>query len=199
MLLENDAGLRSKIRNSLGVNDKQVMVLYAPTFRGSAVDGTWIDDSVKLDYARVKKTIEDKTGKACKFFFRGHHAFKIGQTEDMLDVSDYPDMQELLLAADCLLTDYSSCMWDMSVARKPVFLYAPDFKEYLNNQGFFTDPEKWPFAISENNDQLERAIIDYDREKYGKALDEYMEYMGPFESVNATRDACEWLLSKIKH
>lgn len=199
MLLENDAGLRDKIRNSLGVNDKQVMVLYAPTFRGSAVDGTWIDDSLKLDYARVKKTIEDKTGKACKLFFRGHHAFRKGQTEDMLDVSDYPDMQELLLAADCLLTDYSSCMWDMSVARKPVFLYAPDFKEYLNNQGFFTDPEKWPFAISENNDQLEKAIIDYDREKYGKALDEYMEYMGPFESVNATRDACEWLLSKIAH
>ena len=199
ILLENDTKLRNDIRNSIGIDDKQVMVLYAPTFRGSAVNGTWLDDSVKIDYLRVKRTIENKTGKTCKIFYRGHHALRVKQTENIMDVSDYPDMQELLLAADCLLTDYSSCMWDMSVARKPVFLYAPDLKEYLRKQGFFTDPAKWPFTISETNDQLEKAINDYDSVKYGRALDKYLEYMGSFESINATHDACEWLISKITH
>ena len=45
---------------------------------------------------------------------------KITQT---IEVSDYSDMQELLCAADILITDYSSSIWDFSYTKKPCFLY----------------------------------------------------------------------------
>ena len=43
-------------------------------------------------------------------------------------MTDYPDMQELLAAADMLITDYSSCIWDYSFLYRPCFLYTPDLR-----------------------------------------------------------------------
>jgi CDP-glycerol glycerophosphotransferase len=51
-------------------------------------------------------------------------------------------MQELLYAADILIIDYSSSMWDFSLAFKPCFIYAPDLETYRNEQEFFIPIEE---------------------------------------------------------
>ena len=73
----------------------------------------------------------------------------------MVNVSDYPDMQELLCVADSLITDYSSCIWDYSLLARPCYLYVPDLDEYVNKeQGLFTPIESWYGVICRNNDEL---------------------------------------------
>ena len=55
---------------------------------------------------------------------------------DCIHVTDYADVQELLIISDVLITDYSSILWDFSLQKKPVFLYQNDEQEYLDDRGF---------------------------------------------------------------
>lgn len=64
---------------------------------------------------------------------------KLNNIEGCISATAYPDMQDLLCAADFLITDYSSCMHDFSLMKKPVFLYVPDYIEYMKERGFYYD------------------------------------------------------------
>jgi CDP-glycerol glycerophosphotransferase len=48
----------------------------------------------------------------------------------VIDVTSYPDISELFLVADALITDYSSVMFDFSVTGKPIFFFTPDLDRY---------------------------------------------------------------------
>ena len=56
-----------------------------------------------------------------------------------LDVTTYPDVTELMLVADVLITDYSAVMFDFVVTGKPVLLYTPDLERYDANRGLYLD------------------------------------------------------------
>lgn len=59
-------------------------------------------------------------------------------TSTVRDVSDYPEMQDLLCTADMLITDYSSSVWDYSFTYRPCFLFTPDLEEYKKNRLLYT-------------------------------------------------------------
>ena len=59
----------------------------------------------------------------------------MGSERFTIDATDYPDMQELLAVSDCLISDYSSCIWDYSIMGKPIYLYTPDVDEYDKERG----------------------------------------------------------------
>src|SRR5699024_11601462 len=53
------------------------------------------------------------------------------------NVSNYPDMQDLLLISDVLITDYSSSMFDFANTKKPMLFYTYDLEEYRDDiRGF---------------------------------------------------------------
>ena len=56
--------------------------------------------------------------------------------KNIINLTRYPDIQELLYSADILITDYSSLMWDFSLSKKPCFIYADDLDEYERTHGF---------------------------------------------------------------
>jgi CDP-glycerol glycerophosphotransferase len=56
-----------------------------------------------------------------------------------LDVTTYPDIAELMLVADVLITDYSSVMFDFAVTGRPMLLFAPDLQRYDANRGLYLD------------------------------------------------------------
>ncbi|MGI3779735.1 MAG: CDP-glycerol glycerophosphotransferase family protein, partial [Janthinobacterium lividum] len=60
----------------------------------------------------------------------------------VVDVSYYPDVAELFLAADVLVTDYSSTMFDFAATGKPIVFYAYDLADYRDSlRGFYFDLE----------------------------------------------------------
>jgi CDP-glycerol glycerophosphotransferase len=77
--------------------------------------------------------------------FRGHtNTHKSGSSKASgatLDVTHYPDVTELYIAADVLITDYSSVMFDFSVTGKPIIFLAPDLERYRAERGFYFDFE----------------------------------------------------------
>jgi CDP-glycerol glycerophosphotransferase len=59
---------------------------------------------------------------------------------NVCDETGYPDISELFLVADALVTDYSSVMFDFTVTQKPVFFFTPDLDHYRENlRGFYFD------------------------------------------------------------
>ena len=111
-----------------------------------------------------------------------------------VDVTDYPDMQELLCAADMLITDYSSCMWDFALLERPCLLYVPDLQQYVDARGFFTPIEDWPGLVCETADALYEAARTLDEAHCAQKAREHLQKLGSYESGHAAEQAAERIL-----
>ncbi|MBL3698295.1 CDP-glycerol glycerophosphotransferase family protein [Leucobacter luti] len=129
----NPIAVRSA-RATLGIPAEARVLAYAPTWRDGGV--TVVDE---LDVRRLA----DELGEDWVVVARGHtrtHAFGgYGATAGrVLDASQHPDVNDVILAADLLVTDYSSIMFDAAVARVPQLFFVPDLAAYRDRERGFT-------------------------------------------------------------
>jgi CDP-glycerol glycerophosphotransferase len=123
------------VRAALGISHAARVVLYAPTWRDDRIGH--IDH---LDVAAFAKTL----GPDFVVLIRGHsRTLRPGKDVtggNVIDVTGYPDVTDLFLAADALITDYSSVMFDFSVTGKPMYFFTPDLDHYRESlRGFYFD------------------------------------------------------------
>ena len=177
-------------KQKLGIGPETKVLLYAPTFRNSHTL-----DLYDVDYPRLKAALEARFGGEWVILLRMHYYLsdKISSIElpYVKDVTAYPDMQELLLASDVLLTDYSSCMWDFSLLHRPCFLYARDIAAYQGERDFYTPIESWPFPLASDNAGLVRAIAEFDENSYRDNLDRHHADLGSTESGTAAKQCAQ--------
>ena len=153
------------------------------------------------DFTGLRKVLEEN-GEKWYVLYRAHRYSEDDSAgldpECSADVTDYPDMQELLAAADMLITDYSSCIWDYSFLYRPCFLYTPDLREYLAKTGFYVDIHEWPFPICENMEDLEKQIRSFDERKEQKRGS--WSIISKWEAMRADMPAkavCSWIKQKV--
>lgn len=167
--------MAGKVRKKYHIPDGGKIILYAPTYRRTSVP-------VELDSDRLLSHM----GKEWYVMSRYHRY----QNEDMgirvkgdkvIDVMEYPDMQELLCAADMLITDYSSCVWDYAFLKRPCFLFVPDKEEYMQNTGFYVSVDQWPFLQAESMEELLRKIDEYEPEKAEILVEKHLKELGSYE------------------
>lgn len=173
------------------------IVMYAPTFRNKAIK---FDLNVNDLLQALKKRFHGKF----ILFVRSHpHVAKDifdGTTSrsDIVDVSNYWDMQELLCAADVLITDYSSSIWDFSLTGKPCFIYANDLETYKNERDFHTPIIDWPFPLATNNEKLLENIDDFDEQYYAKKIKYHQRDLGSYENGHATELVCQLIMNYLR-
>ena len=192
ILINSDANQIMCLKEYLGLNHDVNVLIYAPTFREDINNAPF-----NIDFGRLIDSLQTKFGGKWVVLFRYHHMQK-GRIylQDSIDVTLYPDMQELLLISDILITDYSSCMWDFSLMDKPVFLYAEDVEKYImHERGEFYYPlEKLPFSISKNNDELNEKISEFDKDEYVSKVSKYHQVWGRY---NMNGDSTKLFVEKI--
>lgn len=157
-LVKKPAEIRARVRKELGVSDDKIrLVLYAPTWRdyNRSATGKW----QTVNY--IEPTTRMPNG--FQLAFRGHTnthaAHNSSVAGSAIDVTTYPDVTELYLAADVLVTDYSSVMFDFSVTGKPIIFLAPDIDEYESKRGFYFDlSAEAPGPICSNSQQVIEAL-----------------------------------------
>lgn len=189
-----------KVRKEFGMSQDTYIILYAPTFRRTVQKPQYNDT---LDYVLIKDTYEKKYNRQVVLFVRSHHTFNMQHifqiTEDFIvDVSSYPDMQDLMCAADMLITDYSSSMWDFSFTGKPCILFAPDIEQYDAERGFYTDPYSWGFPIAKTNQELQDIILTFDEDRFRKAMQQHHADLGSYEDGHATEKICQFIEEKLQ-
>lgn len=181
--------LRERICKSNGIDPERLLVLYAPTFRGTFRRQRELD--MQVCCREVAETFNRRFGRDVTFLFRSHVAKdegkKITSPDDVeiVDFTSYPDMQELLEIADVLITDYSSSIWDFSLTGKPGFLFMPDLQEYLSTRGFYTPLEQWPYKYAETVKDFCGIIENHDSMRSAEKIKAHLDLLGSYESGDA--------------
>ena len=168
MLFNNDhPELHDKIRAYYHLPSEAKILLYAPTYRESKAASDYL-----FDCKAIQSALSEKFGGNWFILFRTHYFVmnQLNNAANYIDASNYPDMQELLYAADVLITDYSSSMWDFSLTRRPCFLYATDLNYYDLDRGFYSDIHTWPYPLAESNSALIKNIKQFNNDQYQKNI-----------------------------
>lgn len=196
ILVTGDSGVKDRVKAALGIPPEKKVLLYAPTFRKGG-----FGPGEGLDYARVCESLSRRFGGDWVVLLRQHYFVAErheNQAGTLIDVSGWEDMQELILAADCLISDYSSCMWDFLLTGRPVFVYAPDRKAYTaEDRSFFIPMERWPYAISTRMEELEECIRDFDPAAFAARADAHREAYGSFDRGRACEALSTYLLNHL--
>lgn len=197
LLIENDIQKRAEVKSRLGMNSEQRMLLYAPTFRrNDASMGENLELQNDIDFDALLKALSEKWNGEWVIGYRAHPGIRKRQFlrgDKIMDLSDYPEMQELLLAADILITDYSSCAWDFMLTHRPVFIYASDLKDYAQKYKFYTPISEWPHPIATNMEELVYEVENFDPDKYENNCKLHYMDLGGKESGCATKFISEYI------
>jgi CDP-glycerol glycerophosphotransferase len=176
---------RARIRARLGVPQGVRLVLYAPTWRDNvrtAAGGYAMVNHLELD------AVSKAFGADSVLLVRGHSntpGLGDATAPNVVDVSRYPDITELMLVADVLITDYSSIMFDFVSTRRPMLFLTPDLAEYAGStRGFYLDfAEIAPGPLLASTDDVLRSLT-----SLGQIETAYADRYDAFRTTFAPRD-----------
>ena len=171
----------AEMREKLGIPADKKVILYAPTWRESTDGGRSYAIKPPIHFDRWK----DELGDEYVILFRAHHqttkVLGVKYDEFVRDASEYPAVNDLMIAADILITDYSAIAFDYSILCRPIFCYAYDYDSYLAERGtYFSVDEKYPNKSCRTETELLERIrhIDYAAEcaNTRRFRDEFVQY-----------------------
>lgn len=139
---EGKQNRQNAIRQKLNIPDGKKVILYAPTFRDYVLEGSNCVLNLPVSWEKWQKILGDKY----MLLMRAHHAIikslNIKENEFIKDVSLYPQLNDLMIASDMLISDYSSIFFDYAILGKPMFCFAYDFEKYQKERGLYFDIRK---------------------------------------------------------
>ena len=144
-----------EMRARLGLTDNRTTILYAPTFRGADLKGARAPEL--LDIAALHRVLGDQYRLILRLHPFVKSAMRIpDEARDfVVDASREPDVNEVMLAADILVTDYSSIIFEYSLLNRPMAFLAPDLDAYERERGFFFDYRSGvPGPVVDTTEQL---------------------------------------------
>ena len=179
VFFKDNSELKIKVKKAFNIRPDVNIFTYMPTFRKKR-DLT----AYTLDFDRVLSSLKERFGGEWVICMRLHpsvadkvkDAFK--GINGVVDVSSHPDSQELQIVSDILCTDYSSCIYDFILSRRPGFIFASDLNDYSIVRGLRYPLTETPFPIAENNDELVRNIQNFDDGEYQKKLTGFLNFHG---------------------
>lgn len=179
--------VRSRTRDLLGIGPDQVAVLYAPTWRDDIATGYESAPGVThLDPAATSADLGD----GFVLLMRGHRFHQAGAGGEqggarIVDVTDYPEINDLVLASDAGVFDYSSIRFDFALTGRPMIFLVPDLMSYTSGgRGFlFPFEESAPGPLLTSPEEVVAALRDLD-EVSARFSDDYRAFNARFNKDN---------------
>ena len=194
-LINTDDAERDRLRKELGVEGKKV-ILYAPTWRDNQhTSGEGYTYKTEVDFDKLR----DALGDEYVILFRAHYlvanSFDFDKYKGFVeDVSGHNDINDLYIASDILITDYSSVFFDFANLRRPVIFYMYDLEQYANElRGFYISLDELPGPIVRDEDALIAAVRDTEGWTPDAKYDEFRLKYNPKDDGHAS----ERTLAKI--
>jgi CDP-glycerol glycerophosphotransferase len=181
--------IRYKVREAFGIEPHQTAVLYAPTYR----DYLSPDDhrAEMVDFVDLDG-LNAALGEDFIVLVRGH-AFnarvnrRVGSRSGVIDVTDYPEVSDLYLAADAAIVDYSSLRFDFAVTGKPMIFHVPDLQRYVDTRGWLFDfGPTAPGPLVTTNEEIISALASLDEVRVEFAAS-YQQFRNDYLSLEDGR------------
>jgi CDP-glycerol glycerophosphotransferase len=152
------------VRRRLGIPPGRKVALYAPTFRDDVKRGNSFLADLRLDLDQLQRRLGDEYVLLLRFhpIVKGLPRITDEQAGFVQDVTTYPEAQELLLASDVLITDYSSIMFDYATLDRPMIFFTYDLDHYADAlRGFYLDfRDVAPGPLLTTSEEVRDALAD---------------------------------------
>ncbi|MBA1395813.1 CDP-glycerol glycerophosphotransferase family protein [Mammaliicoccus sciuri] len=195
------------IKERLNIPPKKKIILYAPTFREYVLNPEEIlnvkgKEVQVLDLAKLSQDL----GEEFIILARGHYSYTRGNRNSqdynrVIDVTTYPDVNELITISDLAILDYSSLRFDYAQTFKPVIFYTPDYKKYFNKRSGLIPYEETIYGPKAMNyKELLEAIFTIDQWifTYKEKYNEFIHTYTPLEDGNAAKRITDIILNNNK-
>lgn len=186
LIIQNNPAINDKVRNKYNIKNKKI-ILYAPTWREDP------EDLKLMDFKQWEQELSEEYVLMVKIHGLAQKV-DLSNNKFVLDVSDYEETSELIVAADILITDYSSIMFDFALLNKVIFIYTTDYEKYARERGLYFDLKATDLSVFNQDTELLEYIKVYDEEKEMRITEEFNR---EFIEVR-TPDATEKIIELIK-
>lgn len=165
------ARVRAEVRARLGLAEGERLVVFAPTFRGNGQRTA--EGAPAVDWAAVAGDL----GPGWRIGVREHPFVTGGPlAPGIIDASAVDEMNDLLMATDVLITDYSSSIFEFAMLRRPIILYVPDLDDYASARSFYHPFDHYAVGpVVADAGDLAEAIraAEVDEERLARFIDEF--------------------------
>ena len=187
--------VRARVREALALSPEDRVVLYAPTWREYV--GVRDTKPLYLDARLLTRLSADTVVLVRGHYNATHQADVFTGEERIRDVTRYPDIADLYLAADALVTDYSSVMFDFALTDKPQVMLVPDLDQYRDvERGFYFEIEDGPPGpMVSTTEEVADVLLGDDT--HGSARADFRKRFCPWDDGRASARTVDWLLSQI--
>src|SRR5699024_576896 len=172
---QRHAPSRSQVLTELGVDPGKTVILYAPTYRDNLTTRAYA--AKRFDELHLE-TLMTTLGNDYVLLLRGHNnnqreLDRVRNMAQVLDVTDHPEINDLTIAADVVVLDYSSLRFDWALTGKPMVFFVPDLEDYFaQRQPLFNFEDSAPGPLLRTTDDVAKALGEVDtlREEYTEAI-----------------------------
>lgn len=196
--LTNKKEAIEKVKVAFNIKEDEKIILYVPTFRKDKNL-----DCYDIDYQRVITALKSEYGYNYRFIVRLHPNIAslggfIDYSDSVLNGTPYNSIDELIVASDMIISDYSGCIFEGYRAGKPVFLYTKDLNKYISDDRWlYFDIFNLPSPVAMTNDDLLSFLIKFDSIQYNKQRKEFVEKMG-YYSEDAAKNSTDIIIKEFQ-
>ena len=199
ILVNGDEQAVKEFRKQYNILDNVRLLLYAPTFRDSNKSS---DQKVEqLNLGEVLRHLKNRTGQEWRLLSRGHTGrhliFEGIDPQEIVDASDYEDSRYVLLAADAIISDYSSMATDFVLTGRPTFFYINDIDAYTGkDRALWFDLNSTPFLCAKNQSELLTLIDNYSEQSARENCKAILDFYGTNETGKAAEEVCKYMIER---
>lgn len=166
-----------RLKRTFDIEENEKVLLYAPTFRDDGSERT------KIDLKKVLHVLKIRTGVMWKCLYRVHtlecNHVLLSDSEKIIDVTSYPDMTDILLITDLLITDFSSSPADFLHKDGATILFLSDEKYYQDNcRNLKYDFFNTGFICARNQEELEKIILTRNKADFSESNNKIKKQFG---------------------
>ena len=202
-LVNYDENKAIEIRKNLNIAEDTKVLLYAPTLRDLDWKSHKKQEKQDIDLKETLKVLRKKTGTNWVCLTRSHPAVidldGIVFDDEIINVTDYEDMADLLIISDMVITDYSTSASDYVISNRPAILYQSDIDDYMqNSRSIHFNMDETPYLIAKNQAELENLIANLTDEKVKENCKAVLDFYGANETGKASEETAKRIIQWLE-
>lgn len=190
--------LKQEYKRQMGIPENKKVILYAPTWRDSSNKGKKYVIAPPVDIELWEKKLASDYILILRTHSYTNTLLGIEFNDFVKDYSAYPNVNDLFIVADVLISDYSAAIFDYSILERPILCFGYDYEQYAVDRGFYFDLDReLPGGVLKTQEEVINKILAMDFAEESKKIKQfkqkYLQYGG-----KATEECIEALLGTNK-